>query len=345
MHPAAIAAFSRAYEALAAGDTGLLPEGDIEPVNDLPRAGDLPEGDPDDLGKAVVIKLNGGLGTSMGMTRAKSLVEVKDGLTFLDVIARQAVTAGVPLLLMNSFRTRADSLGAGKLRRLRVGGDRGRGCPQPGDRDYRRRQPLRVGRSHGAHLPAGPARGIGLNAQRGDHRGQHLVVTDEHAQLDRLALVHVPAELGPGRRRRGRPPRAARPPRPAARPRAATSRRRLVRPSPAPRPPRSPGRDGPAARGARTRSGSRAGGPRAGCRSSLSRRRSLPPGISLPANISQPQNSGPVARQRQEQVRRPGADDPAGHRREHPGRRAYIRGRLPGATRACVRTLPPAGWW
>ena len=30
---------------------------------------------------AVVIKLNGGLGTSMGMTRAKSLLEVKDGLT------------------------------------------------------------------------------------------------------------------------------------------------------------------------------------------------------------------------------------------------------------------------
>ena len=92
------------------GDTGMLAESTIEPVNDLPRADDLPEGDPGDLGKAVMIKLNGGLGTSMGMTRAKSLVEVKDGLTFLDVIARQATTAGVPLLLMNSFRTRQDSL-------------------------------------------------------------------------------------------------------------------------------------------------------------------------------------------------------------------------------------------
>lgn len=110
VHAAAIAAFTHAYEALAAGDTGILPEADIEPVNDLPRADELPDGDPDDLGKAVVIKLNGGLGTSMGMTRAKSLVEVKDGLTFLDVIARQATTAGVPLLLMNSFRTREDSL-------------------------------------------------------------------------------------------------------------------------------------------------------------------------------------------------------------------------------------------
>ena len=89
---------------------GILPEADIEPVNDLTRADALPDGDPGDLAKAVVIKLNGGLGTSMGMTKAKSLVEVKDDLTFLDVIARQAQTAGVPLLLMDSFRTREDSL-------------------------------------------------------------------------------------------------------------------------------------------------------------------------------------------------------------------------------------------
>ena len=37
-----------------------------------------------------MIKLNGGLGTSMGMTEAKSLLEVKDGLTFLDIIVRQS---------------------------------------------------------------------------------------------------------------------------------------------------------------------------------------------------------------------------------------------------------------
>ncbi|HYI37571.1 MAG TPA: UTP--glucose-1-phosphate uridylyltransferase [Thermoleophilaceae bacterium] len=110
VHEAAIAAFTHAYEALAGGETGILPEADIEPVSDLPRADELPEGDPGDLAKAVVIKLNGGLGTSMGMTKAKSLVEVKDGLTFLDLIAHQATTAGVPLLLMNSFRTRDESL-------------------------------------------------------------------------------------------------------------------------------------------------------------------------------------------------------------------------------------------
>jgi UTP--glucose-1-phosphate uridylyltransferase len=48
----------------------------------------------------------------MGMTRAKSLIEAKDGLTFLDVIARQVIELRVPLVLMNSFYTREDSLKA-----------------------------------------------------------------------------------------------------------------------------------------------------------------------------------------------------------------------------------------
>ena len=116
VHDAAIAAFTHAYEALEAGETGMLAESDIEPVTDLPSAADLPEGDPADLAKAVVIKLNGGLGTSMGMTKAKSLVEVKDGLTFLDLTARQILAlrerhdVDIPLVLMDSFRTRDDSL-------------------------------------------------------------------------------------------------------------------------------------------------------------------------------------------------------------------------------------------
>ena len=61
----------------------MLPEADIEPVDDLPDLDELPDdGDaPAALDRAVVLKLNGGLGTSMGMTRAKSLLEVKDGLT------------------------------------------------------------------------------------------------------------------------------------------------------------------------------------------------------------------------------------------------------------------------
>jgi UTP--glucose-1-phosphate uridylyltransferase len=108
----AIDTFAHYYRELEAGATGMLPESEIEPVGDLPRADDLPgppDGGRDALGKTAVIKLNGGLGTSMGMTRPKSLLEAKDGLTFLDVIVRQADHLGVPLVLMNSFATSDDT--------------------------------------------------------------------------------------------------------------------------------------------------------------------------------------------------------------------------------------------
>jgi UTP--glucose-1-phosphate uridylyltransferase len=119
---AAIATFSDFYERLVAGERGTLPEAEIEPVTDVPDAAELPAPTEQQtrtvLDRAVVIKLNGGLGTSMGMTRAKSLLEVKDGLSFLDVIARQVLHARrrsgarLPLVLMNSFRTHEDSLAA-----------------------------------------------------------------------------------------------------------------------------------------------------------------------------------------------------------------------------------------
>ncbi|HWI71549.1 MAG TPA: UTP--glucose-1-phosphate uridylyltransferase, partial [Baekduia sp.] len=116
---AAVESFARQYERLRAGETGTLAESEIEPVSELPDAEELTEeADPALLDQAVVIKLNGGLGTSMGMTRAKSLLEVKDGRSFLDLIAEQVVAlrersgARLPLILMNSFATREDSLAA-----------------------------------------------------------------------------------------------------------------------------------------------------------------------------------------------------------------------------------------
>jgi UTP--glucose-1-phosphate uridylyltransferase len=115
----AIETFAELYERLAAGETGLIGEDEIEPVDSVPDADELPAVDGGDLlDQAVVIKLNGGLGTSMGMTRAKSLLEARDGQTFLDLIARQVLAlrersgARVPLVLMNSFATRDDSLAA-----------------------------------------------------------------------------------------------------------------------------------------------------------------------------------------------------------------------------------------
>ena len=112
---AAIATFRHYYQQLESGETGMLPEDTIEPVDDVADFGELPDEDGP-LERAVVLKLNGGLGTSMGMTQAKSLIEAKDGLAFLDVVARQVQAlreragAPVPLVLMNSFYTREDSL-------------------------------------------------------------------------------------------------------------------------------------------------------------------------------------------------------------------------------------------
>ena len=114
----AIETFARYEERLRAGEQGLIPESEIEPLDDVPPLSELGEGDPSAIERVVVLKLNGGLGTSMGMTKAKSLLEVKDGHTFLDVIARQILHlrerhgAGIPLLLMNSFATRDDTLAA-----------------------------------------------------------------------------------------------------------------------------------------------------------------------------------------------------------------------------------------
>jgi hypothetical protein len=45
------------------------------------------------LSRTVMLKLNGGLGTSMGLEKAKSLLVVKDGRTFLDLIAEQVRAA------------------------------------------------------------------------------------------------------------------------------------------------------------------------------------------------------------------------------------------------------------
>jgi UTP--glucose-1-phosphate uridylyltransferase len=113
----AIRNFRHYYGLLRAGQQGKIPEHEIEPVTDVTDAaalGRYRDAGRAALAKAVVVKLNGGLGTSMGMTKAKSLLVAKDGLSFLDVIIRQTLhlrrTFGVrlPLVLMNSFRTRED---------------------------------------------------------------------------------------------------------------------------------------------------------------------------------------------------------------------------------------------
>lgn len=122
MGEAAVKAFERGYQLLSKGEKGQVPEQEISPANDVPHYEKATAGKSswqgDLLAKTVVIKLNGGLGTGMGLQKAKSLLEVKDGDTFLDLIARQigalreTTGAQVRFLLMNSFSTSEDTLRA-----------------------------------------------------------------------------------------------------------------------------------------------------------------------------------------------------------------------------------------
>ncbi len=111
-----IRTFEHYYNQLAAGQTGLIPEADIRPVASLPGMADITAEHAKIGAKAlphsILLKLNGGLGTGMGLAKAKSLLTVKEGHTFLDIIAQQASLGGIPLVLMNSFSTRDDTLEA-----------------------------------------------------------------------------------------------------------------------------------------------------------------------------------------------------------------------------------------
>ena len=112
----AVATFAHYYGELVAGATGLMAEATLEPIPTLPDAEtfgqELAERGREALGKTVLMKLNGGLATSMGLTGPKALLTVKNDLTFLDVVLRQAETHGIPLVLMDSFSTHDATLAA-----------------------------------------------------------------------------------------------------------------------------------------------------------------------------------------------------------------------------------------
>ena len=122
LSPAFIDTFHYYYNQLVEGATGFIARNEAQPVDVLPDYDELDaamrRAGTDALDRAIVIKLNGGLGTSMGMQGAKSLLAVKDELSFLDIIVRQLLHirrqsgARLPLVLMNSFTTRSDSLAA-----------------------------------------------------------------------------------------------------------------------------------------------------------------------------------------------------------------------------------------
>ena len=108
-------ALVRAVRQLLEGHSPWIREQDLEPVGPLPHARDLPGSPGAPIDELAVIKLNGGLGTSMGLSGPKSLLPVRGSLNFLDIIARQILgirrRGGAPrFLLMNSWRTREPSL-------------------------------------------------------------------------------------------------------------------------------------------------------------------------------------------------------------------------------------------
>jgi UTP--glucose-1-phosphate uridylyltransferase len=114
--------FGHYYNLLLAGATGYIDHREAGPVESLPDYASLGDGcaaaGQAALARTVVLKLNGGLGTTMGMSGPKSLLPVKNGLSFLDIILRQVLylrqSSGVrlPLVLMNSFNTHAETMAA-----------------------------------------------------------------------------------------------------------------------------------------------------------------------------------------------------------------------------------------
>jgi UTP--glucose-1-phosphate uridylyltransferase len=117
LHPVVIDTFSHYYKNIISGATGLISDKDIRPVTsdnieDADRIQKYAEAGRNASSNVVMIKLNGGLGTSMGLTRAKSLLKVKNEKTFLEIILKQAEKRHVNLALMNSFNTHEDTLDA-----------------------------------------------------------------------------------------------------------------------------------------------------------------------------------------------------------------------------------------
>eukprot|EP00602_Paraphysomonas_sp_CaronLab_P005290 CAMPEP_0185017350 /NCGR_PEP_ID=MMETSP1103-20130426/305_1 /TAXON_ID=36769 /ORGANISM="Paraphysomonas bandaiensis, Strain Caron Lab Isolate" /LENGTH=1067 /DNA_ID=CAMNT_0027546715 /DNA_START=48 /DNA_END=3251 /DNA_ORIENTATION=+ len=116
---AAMQAFAHSYKELVSGQSGNISEDSISPVQSLPKLETDIKGtitrDASLLEQTVVLKLNGGLGTSMGLDKAKSLLKVKGNNTFLDLTAKQVMSmrqqyGNVKFMLMNSFNTSKDTL-------------------------------------------------------------------------------------------------------------------------------------------------------------------------------------------------------------------------------------------
>ncbi len=105
-----VAAVERRVSLIHTGELGTMAEATIEPIASLPPIDETAAV----IGRAaidrmVVIKLNGGLATSMGLDQPKSLLGVRGKRTFLDLVIYQLaeLPKPPPLILFNSFATQA----------------------------------------------------------------------------------------------------------------------------------------------------------------------------------------------------------------------------------------------
>ena len=125
---AAVRSFASAYRRLRAGEQTVIPSSELEPAAGVPALEDLSaEDDAAALASVAVIKLNGGLATTMGLRQPKSLLEAREGHSFLDIIVGQTLAlrrklgVALPLLLMDSEATQRDTLAALAQRREPTG--------------------------------------------------------------------------------------------------------------------------------------------------------------------------------------------------------------------------------
>ncbi len=112
-----IETFKGYLHSVADGATGIITDDAIRPPagHEVVPYADLAqhrEGGHRAMAQAVRITLNGGLGTSMGLQGPKSLLPVRERLTFLEIIMRQAEYGGIRQVFMNSFNTHAATLEA-----------------------------------------------------------------------------------------------------------------------------------------------------------------------------------------------------------------------------------------
>ncbi|WP_273486981.1 UTP--glucose-1-phosphate uridylyltransferase [Ancrocorticia populi] len=110
---AEIADFSRAFNRVYSGERTLIPERMIDPLTSIRSLSSLET--PQDAAQAIshtaVLKLNGGIGTTMGLNGPKSLLEAHEGRTFLDIALgqilwlREHYQIPLPFILLNSDAT------------------------------------------------------------------------------------------------------------------------------------------------------------------------------------------------------------------------------------------------